>query len=493
MNKRMGVPGHTDGAGNVSPLRIGSLFSGIGGLDLAVEEHFQARTVWHCEYDEKPSKVLALRWPGVPNLGDITTVDWSTVEPVDIICGGSPCQDVSAAGPRTGMVDGTRSNLWVQMREAVAYLKPSVVIWENVSGALSAYAFSSVESEPGLLGEHGPDRPALRAAGRVVGDLSALGYDAIWTTLPASAVGAPHRRERVFVIAYARGLRLGEGWDAASREATAGWASTVPGGRSGAPLTLLPTPDASNANDGEGLDTWLERRERVKAKGINGNGRGMPLAIAALKLIPTPTAQDAAESAGSSPSNVTLTDAVLRTQMGTRPNPRHKLLPTPQVADATGGHASRSGDRSDELLLPGVAAQVHANSGLLPTPRASRGASSTEIMLALGAEVDYDGDRQGNVTGEVSWGEYEPAVRRWEAVTRPVPDPTRPDGKNGRHRISPLLPEWMMGYLAGWVTDVIDREAAIRACGNGVVPQQALFALRIMWPRVVASLLGVAA
>lgn len=393
----------------MSGLRIGSLFSGIGGLDLAVEAHFDARTVWHCEYDPKPSKVLAARWPGVPNLGDITTVDWSTVEPVDIVCGGSPCQDVSAAGPRTGMVDGTRSNLWVQMREAIAYLKPSVVIWENVRGALTAYAFSSVESEPGLLGEHGPDRPALRAAGRVVGDLSSLGYDAVWTTLPASDVGAPHKRERVFVLAYARGLRLGPGWDATSREAQSGRASAVTGGRGGASLKLLPTPDASNANDGEGLDTWLERRERIKAKGINGNGMGMPLAIAALTL-----------------------------------------LPTPQVADATGGHKSRSGARSNELLLPGVAAQVQEN-------------------------------------GQ-KWAEYTAAVQRWEALTRPAPAPTRPDGKGGRHRESPLLPEWMMGYPLGWVTDVVDREAAIKACGNGVVPQQAVHALGSMWPRVVAHL-----
>lgn len=391
----------------MSGLRIGSLFSGVGGLDLAVEAFFGAETVWHCEYDENPSKVLAARWPGVPNLGDITAVDWSTVEPVDIVCGGSPCQDVSAAGPRAGMTEGTRSNLWVQMREAIAYLKPSVVIWENVRGALSAYAFSSVESDPGLLGEHGPDRPALRAAGRVVGDLSTLGYDAIWTTLPASDVGAPHKRERVFVLAYARGLRLGSGWDAAPGEAPSGWTSTISSGRGGASVDLLPTP---------------------------------------------------------------------------------------QVADATGGHASRSGERSDELLLPGVAARVHADTvALLPTPRASRGASSTEIMYALGAEWSDEGDAQGNVTGDVAWNEFEPAVRRWEAMTRPVPAPTRPDGKNGRHRFSPQLPEWMMGYPLGWVTDILGREAAIKACGNGVVPPQAHHAIATMWPRVVAHLQGVAA
>lgn len=390
-------------------LRIGSLFSGVGGLDLAVEEHFEAKTVWHCEFDPEPSKVLAAHWPGVPNLGDITSVDWSTVEPVDIICGGSPCQDVSAAGPRTGMVDGTRSNLWVQMREAIAYLKPSVVIWENVRGALNAYAFSSVESDPGLLGEHGPDRPALRAVGRVVGDLSSLGYDTVWTTVPASDVGAPHRRERVFVLAYARGLRLGAGWDAASGEASRRGPSAIAGGRSGTPLELLPTPDASNSNDGEGLDTWFARRERVKATAKNGNGMGMPLAIAALTL-----------------------------------------MPTPQVADATGGHATRSGSRSDELLLPGVAMRVQA-------------------------------DRQ-------DWKEFGPAVERWEALTRPAPAPTRPDGKNGRHRISPLLPEWMMGYLAGWVTDVIAREPAIKACGNGVVPQQALYAIGVLWRQAAAHI-----
>ena len=71
-------------------LKIGSLFSGVGGLDLAVEAFFDAQTAWHCEVDPEPSKVLSARWPGIPNLGDVTTVDWTAVEPVDIVCGGSP-------------------------------------------------------------------------------------------------------------------------------------------------------------------------------------------------------------------------------------------------------------------------------------------------------------------------------------------------------------------------------------------------------------------
>lgn len=79
------------------------MFSGAGGLDLAVEAVFGGRTVWHCEQDPAASKVLAYRWPGVPNLGDITAVDWSRVEPVDVLCGGFPCQDVSAAGRRAAV------------------------------------------------------------------------------------------------------------------------------------------------------------------------------------------------------------------------------------------------------------------------------------------------------------------------------------------------------------------------------------------------------
>lgn len=183
-------------------LTIGSLFSGYGGLDSAVEEVFQARTVWHCEWDDAPSKILARHWPGVPNFRDVTRVDWSEVEPVDIITGGSPCQDLSAAGKRAGMTEGTRSNLWVNMREAINQLHPKFVVWENVLGALSAEATSESDMEPGS-GPLGIARGGhLRALGRVLGDLTEVGYDARWTVVRASDVGAPHHRARVFLLAY---------------------------------------------------------------------------------------------------------------------------------------------------------------------------------------------------------------------------------------------------------------------------------------------------
>ena len=181
----------------VLSMRIGSLFSGYGGLDLAVMQAFPGSTVaWHCEFDKAPSAILAHHYPDIPNLGDVTKVDWEKVEPVDIITGGSPCQDLSAAGKRAGMTDGTRSNLWVNMREAIATLQPRYVVWENVKGALSAKAKSEsdLEQGDGSLGN-------LRALGRVLGDLSEIGYDAKWEVVRASDVGAPHRRERVFVLA----------------------------------------------------------------------------------------------------------------------------------------------------------------------------------------------------------------------------------------------------------------------------------------------------
>lgn len=187
--------------------KAGELFAGYGGLALAVSSVFGAKTSWLCEVDKYASKVLEHRFPDVPNLGDVTAIDWGSVEPVDIIAGGSPCQDVSVAGGRAGMSEGTRSNLWVAMRDAISIIKPSFVVWENVRGALSAKADTNLESCPRCVGDTGRARePFLRALGRVLGDLSELGYDAQWRVVSASEVGAAHRREWVFVLAHRRDL-----------------------------------------------------------------------------------------------------------------------------------------------------------------------------------------------------------------------------------------------------------------------------------------------
>ncbi len=156
-------------------MRIGSLCSGIGGIELGVERATGARTVWHAEVDPHASAVLARHWPGVPNLGDLTAVDWAGVEPVDVLTAGYPCQPFSHAGLRQGEDDDR--HLWPAVRDAVGVLRPRFVLLENVRGHLS-------------LG-----------FGRVLGDLADLGFDAEWQVLRSSDVGAPHRRERVFIAA----------------------------------------------------------------------------------------------------------------------------------------------------------------------------------------------------------------------------------------------------------------------------------------------------
>ncbi|MFJ4168352.1 DNA cytosine methyltransferase [Paenarthrobacter sp. NPDC089714] len=185
-------------------MRAGELCAGYGGLALAIEEVFGATTAWFSEFDPAPSKILAYRWPDVPNHGDMTKIDWSAIEQVDLISGGTPCQDLSTAGRRAGMNEGTRSNLWVTMREAIAVQKPRFVAWENVRGAFSADASSSLEQCPGCVGDTSDGRTFLRALGRVLGDLSDLGYDCQWRGVRASDVGAPHGRFRVFVLAANR-------------------------------------------------------------------------------------------------------------------------------------------------------------------------------------------------------------------------------------------------------------------------------------------------
>jgi DNA (cytosine-5)-methyltransferase 1 len=181
-------------------MKIGSLFSGYGGLDLAVSKVLGAEVAWHCEWEDAPSKVLEAHFPGVPNYRDVSTVDWESVEPVDILTGGFPCQDLSLAGKRAGLQDGTRSGLWSEFHKAITILKPKIVIIENVRGLLSAKADSGMEYGDEIM-EQTNRGVVLRALGAVLGDLADIGYDAKWTGVRASDAGAPHQRFRVFIVA----------------------------------------------------------------------------------------------------------------------------------------------------------------------------------------------------------------------------------------------------------------------------------------------------
>lgn len=187
-------------------MRIGALFAGYGGLDRAVSEVTGAELAWVCEWDDAPAKILAHHYPDVPNFCDVSQVDWSSVPPVDILTGGFPCQDVSLAGSRRGLKDGTRSGLWSEFAKAIDVVRPKLVVIENVRGLLSAGAYSDVEPCAWCLGDDAGESH-LRALGAVLGDLADLGYDARWQGVRAADAGAPHNRFRVFIVAYPGGGR----------------------------------------------------------------------------------------------------------------------------------------------------------------------------------------------------------------------------------------------------------------------------------------------
>lgn len=520
-------------------MRIGSLFSGAGGLDLAVEAVFSGTVVWQAEIDKAASKVLAHRFPGVPNLGSVTDIDWATVSPVDVLCGGFPCQDVSAAGKRAGIKAGTRSGLWSEFAEAIDALRPQYVVIENVRGLLNANANRPMEPGRDALGE-GADRPVLRAIGAVLGDICDIGgYEARWVTVAAADVGAPHRRERVFILA-SDASRNGRGWGAerhldeqaaqlaaprrddadrrvladgrdigrpsTSHSASHGWDegrpeparlqrgfdAAVSGDGHGVDTPLLPTPCVVDrlATGEMTLDEWDESRRAQKEKGVGSFGpRGDSLGAAVMRVdqgVVDERPDYSTTKARGHGVDVT-------------------LLPTPCA-----------GDFKDSTASPGAVARNTPSLGAveyyLPTPNASDasgggqhpdkrvGHSRQLIDYALlctpsaadggGGHLSRSGERNGELLlpGQAremvtAWGKYEPAIRRWETVLgKPAPPPTEPN-KNGNPRLSAAFSEWLMGWPAGWVTDPaigISRNDQLRIVGNGVCPQQAVAALRYL-------------
>lgn len=357
-----------DFAAAVTP-RIGELCAGYGGLGMAVQSVLGGEMAWCADNDPGASKILAHHWPDVPNHGDLTTTDWATVEPVDIITGGTPCQDLSNAGKRAGMRAGTRSGLWASMCDAIQIIRPSLVVWENVRGVVSAGADSTMEPCPGCVGD-GDDGPVLRALGRVLGDLADLGFDARWYGLRAADVGAPHGRFRIFVVA------------------------TDPTG---------------------------------------GGRRGWPAQL-----------------------------------------------------DRTSGHVARHSDPATDAQVRGgdIQPSTPASCGYVSVGGCGGGLPDPDtVVVRRGTTGRDNGLRpEGLVAGDIAWGQYEPAIRRWQSVLgRRAPAPTEL-GRTGNPRLSPRFVEWMQGLPVGHVTDVpgLSRNEQLKALGNGVVPQQAAAALRML-------------
>lgn len=165
------------GEGRPGALRVLELFAGVGGFGLGLERTGGFKTIAVAEVDDYASRILHMRFPDAPNLGDVTQAEYPDAE---VICAGFPCQDISFAGAGAGLA-GTRSGLFWEVVRAIRVVRPEHVILENVAALLS------------------------RGLDTVVWALAEIGYDAEWHCIPASAVGAHHRRDRIWIIAHPRG------------------------------------------------------------------------------------------------------------------------------------------------------------------------------------------------------------------------------------------------------------------------------------------------
>ncbi|WP_245976359.1 DNA cytosine methyltransferase [Amycolatopsis palatopharyngis] len=491
---------------------IGSLCTGLAGLDVGVASVLGGRIAWYAETDPHASAILAARLPGVANLGDLRAVDFTAVQPIEVLTAGFPCQDISAAGRRAGIEKGARSGLWNNILDAIRVLRPNLVVVENVAA---------------LRWRNG-------GLDRVLGGLAEAGCDAVWRCVRASDIGAAHRRERVFLCAVPQQTRGTDDADPAGprpgtarpdrpRRASCGRASGQPQRRrrlgdptapaaadtdsggltlssdpdrphTGPPIPtgcvtltdsvrLLPTPTASDAKNcthetHSGGPSLPDRARTLTTPPVpeqSGKccaatqtpGEGGFLAAspqASGGLLPTPTAHDGSSngiSAASRQGGPSLLDTL-------------RLLPTPRATDGTKGCPAQRGSKGD-LMLPSVVIAVttpHTRTSTRKemSDRANHARASRARRVASGKPSPVD------------WGEYA-AVHRWEVVTRRLaPYPTQP-GRHGRPVLAPPFVEWLMGLPAGWVTAEnldLPRTAQLRALGNGVMPQQAAHALRLL-------------
>jgi len=394
-------------------MRIGSLFTGYGGLDMAVAAFTGGQLEWVSEIDPAACRILEAHHPGVPNLGDVTKVDWATVPPVDVLTGGYPCQPFSHAGHRKGQDD--ERHLWPHVRDALAALRPMVAVFENVDGHRSL----------GLAD--------------VLGDIADLGMSARWGVVRAADAGAPHARKRVFIVVTQPDQSGSQGADAGV-DVAAGWVAA--GGHAAA-------SDHGAAADAEG--------------GRRGTGTGSAAGQ---------TGRSESGTSNDSWSPATDADgAGSETRINPRPHSERVRV------ESVGSAAPGTGDVEND---PDAA-----------RPRRVRTTQPQDDGADSGRGRGHDFADMGEGSGPVSWGQYEPAIRRWERVlNRPAPSPTIP-GSNGRPRLSPAFVEWMMGLPEGQVTGHgLSNAQALKMLGNGVVPQQALLALTLLMDRPPLTNLG---
>lgn len=231
-------------------MNVLDLFSGIGGFSLGLERAGM-KTVAFCEIEPFCRRVLAKHWPEVPCYDDVRTLTAERLAAdgiaVDVICGGFPCQDISLAGKGAG-IEGERSGLWAEYARLIGELRPKYVIVENVSALLS------------------------RGLDRVLGDLAALGYDAEWHCIPASAVGAPHRRDRIWIIAYPGSEQHEGSCVAVGRQAAAGFSAAHM-----ADADSFPWHEGRSGDGAQEQRRWNADRGGIRPDVCDPNGSGLEI------------------------------------------------------------------------------------------------------------------------------------------------------------------------------------------------------------------------
>lgn len=416
-------------------LRVGSMCSGYGGLDMALSMVLgHCELQWVCEFAKDPSLILAERFPGVPNYGDLINHAWETAPAIDVLTAGFPCQPVSMAGNRKGTAD----HRWIfdDICSAVSRMvaRPRLLVFENVRGLLSANRGD--------------------AMARVVQGMARIGYVGRYRVLPASAVGAPHRRERVFIVAWpvedGASPRVdwpGRGRGAALHALGRRGGGGAPGrGFTPVPLKaegLLPTPIAADAGSQE-----------LTYKGSHKDGAaqvGAPslTLLGAVTELPTPTAWDAGHPQVENFGRPTLLGSLLPTPTGEdgsrasdaagREGSTGALLPTPTTGDSQFERGLRAGSglTLDQAVGGRKADPAVPTDRLIPTPTATDATEDRETRYGAGGNL--------SLLGAVTGGQTDAQKRRGE-VLLPTPMTSSDHKRDPGEDEQAALPELLQGH-----------------------------------------------
>lgn len=465
-----------------------SLFTGYGGLDMAVMALTGAELVAVSDIDKGPCAVLAHYHPDVPNLGDIKAIEWESadVPEFDVLTGGYPCQPFSEAGHRKGTDDPR--HLWPYVLKAIEARRPQHVYLENVRGHLTL-GFDIV-----------------------LNDLASAGYNVHWSIMAASSVGAAHRRERLYI--YATPSPDGAAYTPELPEKL-----PVAGHLTSDGLVALTRVDEHLHTVTALLPTPLARDHRGTSA-ANRQG-GLSLGDVA-RLFPTPKYNDGVMGRPRTKGRPIEKSTHLGTIVTLLPSATSVMFPTPVASDNTGARKTRPNgykalkdmplllEKAGARLMPtpntmdnlpvregeALERQLRRGEGANASRRATVGNLREDILLTV--EPDRYDDANSKVDKREQapewqpfnineWGVYAEAVARWTITTGNLPPAPVQPNRNGNPQLTAAFPAWLMGLPNGYLTNPelgLTRTDIIKMAGNGVVPQAALVAYTHIHQRV---------